>query len=150
MYDNQSLQEIKGSIYIIKIDDVSTDPNNNFIKIYFDPNKTSKIIQNNLNNFVMDNTITVMTIPKNFYRYYKTNNTSTKVYCKDFKHISCVIGMCSIINDNNVLVLKSITIKETFINNVNKHNNNIIYLNSFTYRKDTIKQNIMNIMNAMN
>jgi hypothetical protein len=82
----------------------------------------------------------------------KQKNSSTKINYNDFKYISEVYGLCSIIknNDEEGFLLKSITIKEEF--NFNNNNNSInltnyIYLNKFPYRKDTIKQNIMNIFN---
>ena len=145
------MTEYKGTIYITHfelLDDFK-------IKVFLDLNKSSKSFINNLTN-INDLTLVLKTFPKNFYRYYK-QNYSTQIKYNDFKYISEVYALCSIIKNNDDFVLKSITIKDNFNfdnNNVNNNDNSpgninidYIYLNRYTYRKETIKQNIMKIFN---
>jgi hypothetical protein len=151
------MNEYKGTIYITNFELLSDFK----IKAFINLNKSSKSIINNLSSSIIDNSIILKINSKNFYRYYK-KNSSTKINYNDFKYISEVYGLCSIIknNDEDDYILKSITIKEEFnfidntsindnLNSINSLNSlNLVYLNKFPYRKDTIKQNIMNIFNS--
>jgi hypothetical protein len=154
--------EFSGTVFIDKIECID----DSCIILYFDSIKTSKFLQVNLSSFIKDNSITLKTYSNNFYRFYKDyinykDNKSTKIYFDDFKRISNKYAVLTIIINNtnnlNINILKSISIKESFSNfdknnKINKTTNNktkssdTIYINKFTYRKETIKNNILDII----